>query len=206
MTAPVFVLICGINGAGKSTLADALAERPALSRVPFLNPDRLAAGYRQAEPSLTRAAADFRALRHVAGEVRRLIGLRRSFVSETVGANIAYRRHVENARSAGFIVRVYFIGLRSVEQSIARVAIRVRMGGHTIPQADIRRRWPAVHANLGWFAEHANTLTVYTNAIDGGLPRVIAQVQAGIVEHLERDELPDVTLALDRLVRLGGAP
>ncbi len=139
MTAPVFVLISGINGAGKSTLADALAQLPALARVPFLSPDRISAGYLQGDPTLTRGAADIRALRQVAREVRRLIANQQSFVSETVGANIAYRRHVENARSAGFFVRVYFIGLRTVEQSVARVALRVRMGGHSVPEAV---RWP----------------------------------------------------------------
>ena len=89
MTPPVFVVVCGINGAGKSTLADALAASPELAGVPFLNPDRLSAGYRQIDPALTREMADIRALRHVVQEIHRLIAGRQSFVSETVGANAA---------------------------------------------------------------------------------------------------------------------
>jgi len=148
VTRPVFVVVCGINGAGKSTLADALAGSPELARLPFLNPDRLSADYRVADPALSREAADIRALRHIAGEIRRLLAALPSVVSETVGANAAYRRYVEAAKTAGYLVRLVFVGLRSAEQSIARVALRISLGGHSISTPDIRRRWPAVHVNL----------------------------------------------------------
>jgi hypothetical protein len=61
VTQPVFVVICGINGAGKSTLADALAASSDLAGLPFLNPDRLSAGYREVDAALPREAADIRA-------------------------------------------------------------------------------------------------------------------------------------------------
>ncbi len=193
MTRPVFVVICGINGAGKSTLADALAASSDLVGLPFLNPDRFSAGYRKVDATLTREAADIRALRHVAQEIRRLIAGRQSLVSETVGANAAYRRYVESAKASGYLIRVVFVGLRSAEQSIARVALRVRMGGHSIQEADIRRRWPAVHANLTWFATHADILDVYANADDGAAPRIIARLRAGQIEYLDPAVLPEVT-------------
>ena len=103
-------------------------------------------------------------MRFIAETIHRLLASRQSFVSETVGANAAYRRYVESAKAAGYLVRVVFVGLRSAEQSMARVALRVSMGGHSIPTPDIRRRWPAVHANLTWFAAHADMLDVYANA------------------------------------------
>ena len=196
MTRPVFVIVCGINGAGKSTLADALARSPDLAGLPFLNPDRLSASYRVADPALSREAADIRALRHIAEEIHRLLATRQSFVSETVGANAAYRRYVEGAKAAGYVVRVVFVGLGSAEQSIARVALRVSVGGHSIPTPDIRRRWPAVHANLTWFATHADMLDVYANAEDGAAPRVIARVRTGQIEMLDETALPSVTEAL----------
>ena len=201
MTRPVLVIVCGINGAGKSTLADALALSPDLSGLPFLNPDRLSASYRVSDPALSRETADLRALRHIAGEIHRLLAAQQSFVSETVGANAAYRRYVEGAKAAGYLVRVVFVGLCSAEQSIARVALRVSIGGHSIPTPDIRRRWPAVHANLTWFATHADMLDVYANAEDGAAPRVIARVRAGRIEMLDTTALPSVTEALAPLPR-----
>jgi predicted ABC-type ATPase len=125
-----------------------------------------------------------------------LIAGRQSFVSETVGANAAYRRYVESAKASGYLVRVVFVGLRSAEQSIARVALRVSMGGHSIQEADIRRRWPAVHANLIWFATHADILDVYANADDGAAPRIIARLRAGQIKYLDPAALPEVTKVL----------
>ena len=99
------------------------------------------------------------------------------------------------------MVRVVFVGLRTVEQSVARVALRVRMGGHTIPELDIRRRWPTVHANLAWFAAQADMLDAYANADDGIAPRIIARVCAGRIEEFDRAALPELTRALDTLPR-----
>lgn len=198
---PVLVIVCGINGAGKSTLADALARSPELAGLPSLNPDRLSASYRVVDPALSREAADIRALRHITGEIHRLLATRQSFISETVGANAAYRRYVDVARAAGYLIRVVFVGLRSAEQSIARVALRVSVGGHSIPTPDIHRRWPAVHGNLTWFATHADMLDAYANDEDGAAPRVIARVRAGRVEMLDEAALPSVTEALVPLPR-----
>ena len=77
----------------------------------------------------------------------------------------------------------------------------VSVGGHSIPTPDIRRRWPAVHANLTWFATHADMLDVYANAEDGAAPRVIARVRTGRIEMLDETALPSVTEALAPLPR-----
>jgi len=43
----------------------------------------------------------------------------------------------------GYRVILYFLALPDVETAIARVAERVRQGGHHIPEATIRRRFAA---------------------------------------------------------------
>ena len=59
------------------------------------------ASYRVADPALSRDAGDIRALRSIAGQIHQLLACRQSFVSETVGANAAYRRYVQGAKAAG---------------------------------------------------------------------------------------------------------
>ena len=44
-------------------------------------------------------------------------------------------------RSAGYRVKLLFLSLASEEEAIARVAMRVRQGGHNIPPEVIRRRF-----------------------------------------------------------------
>ena len=50
---------------------------------------------------------------------------------------------------AGYTIAFVFIWLPAVEQAIARVAARVREGGHNIPETTIRRRYKQGIQNFG---------------------------------------------------------
>lgn len=50
-------------------------------------------------------------------------------------------RTIKLAQDNGYYIRMYYIGLGSVEESIERIANRHRKGGHTIPEEDVRRRY-----------------------------------------------------------------
>ena len=56
---------------------------------------------------------------------------------------IGYLRHIAQWRVQGYRINLFFLSLPNVEIAIARVAERVRQGGHDIPQAVIRRRFAA---------------------------------------------------------------
>jgi predicted ABC-type ATPase len=43
--------------------------------------------------------------------------------------------------SLGYEMELHYLWLSNVDQAIARVRRRVRMGGHDVPVADIRRRF-----------------------------------------------------------------
>ena len=67
-----------------------------------------------------------------------------------------------------------FLWLPSVEFAIARVADRVRMGGHDIPSEIIRRRYHAGLRNFfTLYRPLATTSRVYDNSVEP-LPRLIA--------------------------------
>ena len=63
-------------------------------------------------------------------------------VVETTLATLTHARRVRAWREAGYRVELVYLRLPSVEHSIARVARRVAEGGHGIPEADLRRRFP----------------------------------------------------------------
>jgi predicted ABC-type ATPase len=46
-------------------------------------------------------------------------------------------------QSTGYRVSLWFLALPSAEAAIARVAERVRQGGHGVPDEVVRRRYPA---------------------------------------------------------------
>lgn len=195
---PTFLILGGINGAGKSTTAAIYAEQPQFQGVPILNPDRITADIIAANPGIDPRSADFQGLRRFREAMDQHLAARESLIAETVLANLAYRTLCRDAQASGYVVGVVFVCLRSPEESIARVALRVSKGGHNVSETDIRRRWPKVHENLTWFAQHADWVQVYDNSGDGLAPRHIATVRQGTVTIHDAEALPLVTEALRR--------
>jgi predicted ABC-type ATPase len=52
-------------------------------------------------------------------------------------------RRFRRLRNAGYRIVAFFLWLPSVKLAIARVANRVKQGGHHVPESDIRRRFAA---------------------------------------------------------------
>ena len=63
-------------------------------------------------------------------------------------------------------VMIWFCGLSSPEQHIARVKARVAVGGHDIPEAKIRERYPAALENLIALMPYLVHLQVYDNSTE----------------------------------------
>ena len=61
---------------------------------------------------------------------------------------------------------LWYAGLASPEEHIARVAQRVSRGGHDIPEATIRRRWRHSRQNLIALLPALTELRVYDNSAD----------------------------------------
>jgi predicted ABC-type ATPase len=55
---------------------------------------------------------------------------------------------ISGLRKSGYDVILFFLWLPSAEMAVARVASRVRQGGHDVPAATIRRRFQAGLRNL----------------------------------------------------------
>jgi len=146
------IIIAGPNGAGKTTFARSFLPQEA--QCPrFINADLIAAGLSPFAPE----AAAFKAGRLMLAEIAACVRRGDSFAFETTLAGLAYVGRVKQWREQGYHVSLFFLRLPDAEIAIARVAERVRQGGHDIPEAVIRRRFTAGLHNL----EHA-----YQSAVD----------------------------------------
>ena len=105
----------------------------------FVNDDLIAAGLSPFQPE----AAAFRAGRLMLEEIARHAAENRSFAFETTLSGLTYVRMIAGWRAAGFTVKLIFLSLATPEEAIARVAMRVRQGGHDVPAETIRRRFAA---------------------------------------------------------------
>ena len=146
------IIIAGPNGAGKTTFARSFL--PAEAQLPrFINADLIAAGLAPFAPE----SAAIKAGRLMLQEVAQAAHRGESFAIETTLSGLGYLRHIEQWRAQRFRVSLFFLTLPNVETAIARVAERVRQGGHDIPATVIRRRFSAGWRNF----EHA-----YRDAVD----------------------------------------
>ncbi len=163
MTAPPRVLmIAGPNGAGKTTFARAFLPNEGQCKR-FINADLIAAGLSPFEPERVALQAG----RLMLDEITRAVADRKSFAVETTLSGLGYLRQIRAWRAAGYFVRLVFVSLPSAEIAIARVKERVQHGGHSIPEAVIRRRF---EAGLKNFEQHykaaVDSWTLYDNSGD----------------------------------------
>ena len=130
------VIIAGPNGAGKTTFAREFLPTEAACPI-FINADLIAAGLAPFQPE----TAAFRAGRIMLQEIISNVNQSQSFAFETTLSGLTYARMIPRWQHAGYRVKIVFLSLNHADEAIARVAMRVRQGGHSIPTKIIRRRF-----------------------------------------------------------------
>ena len=135
---PIAVLLGGPNGAGKSTAAPSLLKG-ALHVTEFLNADLIARGLSPFDPDGAALAAG----KVMLSRMDVLASQRISFGLESTLAARTLAPRIRDLIVAGYEFHLVFLYLPSADQAIARVADRVRHGGHDIPEETIRRRYAA---------------------------------------------------------------
>lgn len=132
------IIIAGPNGAGKTTFARSFL--PAEAQCPrFINADLIAAGLSPFAPE----AAALKAGRLMLQEIAECTQRGDSFALETTLSGLTYLRHIREWHTLGYHISLFFLALPTAEAAIARVAARVRQGGHNIEPDVIRRRFDA---------------------------------------------------------------
>ena len=79
-------------------------------------------------------------------------------------------------------VRIWYVGLESVELHIARVRSRVAQGGHDIPEAKIRERYDRSRWNLIGLLPNLAELKVFDNTAESN-PRTGSWPEPKLLLH-----------------------
>jgi len=171
---PLAVVLAGPNGAGKSTTAPYLLK-DALAVEEFVNADTIAQGLSAYRPD----AAAVTAGKVMLERLRALASMRRDFAFETTLSGRSHARWLRELQASGYRTHLIFLSLPSADLAVARVADRVRRGGHHVPDAVVRRRFAAGLRNLFSVYMHAvDAWTIYDNA-DVDSPRLVASRAVG---------------------------
>lgn len=133
-----YTIIGGVNGVGKSSFTGVLKERSTDLGV-IVDVDKITA-----ELGGNALAGGKAALRKISECIDKGI----SFTQETTLSGRKTEATAKQVRDLGYHVRLFYIGLDTAEESLSRIANRVKRGGHDIPQDDVVRRfagrWEAV--------------------------------------------------------------
>ena len=132
------IIIAGPNGAGKTTFAREFLPNEAACMT-FVNADLIAAGLSPFAPEILAIKAG----RLMLEMIRDYVLKGESFAFETTLSGRGYARAIPEWRALGYHVKLIFLEMPNAESAIARVAERVRQGGHGIPEVIIRRRFEA---------------------------------------------------------------
>lgn len=167
---PHVFVIAGPNGAGKSTAAPALL-RDLLEVAEYVNADLIAQGLSAFD---TQSVA-FQAGRVMLERLHQLAARRRHFAFETTLATRGYLPWLRGLQADGYAFDLAFLWLPSPDMAVARVAERVRSGGHDVPEEIIRRRYGRGLDNFfRLYRPQADRWWLLDNASAGGGQRLIA--------------------------------
>ncbi len=161
MARAVLYVLAGVNGAGKSSIGGHLLEQAGLT---WFNPDAFAREL-MADTGCDQATANHHAWAESVRRLDQAIAEGRTHAFETtLGGRTIAEKILAATRTHD--VMVWFCGLASPELHIARVRARVAAGGHAIPEATIRERYPRAQRNLITLMPHVTHLQVYDNSAE----------------------------------------
>jgi predicted ABC-type ATPase len=177
------VIVGGPNGAGKSTTAPLLL-RGALAVNEFVNADPIAQGLSHFRPESVAIEAG----RVMLSRLRALAQAREDFAYETTLAGRGFARWLRALRASGYRAHLLFLSLPSADLAVARVAERVKRGGHEVPEPTVRRRFAAGLRNFfGIYRSSVDSWQVYDNSLVMG-PRLIAWAESAGAERVLDDQ------------------
>jgi predicted ABC-type ATPase len=169
--APVCTILGGANGSGKSSIYLALV-------LPgrFVNADVAARSLDALHPERVSVAAGKLVLR----ELDQLMAVRDSFVYETTLSSYQSIDLMQRAREGGYEVNLAYVILRDADLHVERVASRVAVGGHDIPEATIRRRYRTSMDRLSNAICLADGTSIFDNSSLSG-PMLLVQIANGAI-------------------------
>lgn len=178
---PQVYIIAGPNGSGKTTFASRFL--PKYADCPsFINADTIARGLSGFSPD----AVALRAGRILLEQIESYASRNVDFAFETTLSGINYLARLKSLKERGYAIHIFFLWIPDVRLSLARIASRVKRGGHGIPEKVVRRRF---HKGIENFFKHYRPILdswmLFDNSAD--TPQDIAEEKQSELRIFNRD-------------------
>lgn len=148
-----YTIIAGVNGVGKSSFTGVLKHERNLGTV--IDIDQI---IRQ------EASGDIlNGSRLGVAQIDECLQNSQSFSQETTLSGHHILKTIQLAKSSGYNIRLYYIGLNTAEESIMRIKNRVQKGGHDISETLVIRRFDKRFADLNKIISDCDEIQFYDN-------------------------------------------
>lgn len=159
---PHYIVFAGVNGAGKSTLFASRAWQDEALNFPMarVNPDEIAVrlGLDQ-----TNEFDQLQAGKEAIRLANRYFAQKKSFNQETTLAGHSALMRMKKARTLGYRVIMFYVGLENAALAEERIAHRVAIGGHNIDAETVHKRFDASLTNFQKALDICDNVWVYDN-------------------------------------------
>ena len=148
-----YTIVAGVNGAGKSSLTGVLrTEMTNLGKIVDVDKMIVKCGGNVIEGGK-------KSIELIDECLQKEI----CFTQETTLSGHRILNTVKKAIEKGYYIRLYYVGLNSVEESLVRIENRVKKGGHNIPDSDVKRRFNKRFEDLVAILQYCDEATFYDN-------------------------------------------
>lgn len=155
----IYTIIAGANGVGKTSLYQILESSDDLGER--INTDEIVSSKGSWKDKLLQ----LKAARTAISLLNQYISNEVTFHQETTLPGNVILKQIKKAKAKGFQIRLYYVGVESVDVSLARVAKRVTKGGHGIDEDTIRKRFEAMPDQLKNILPLCDTASFYDNTV-----------------------------------------
>jgi len=173
-------IVGGPNGSGKTTFVKRFLPNYVHVRN-FINADDIAQGLSPFNyPSM-----NIKAGKLMLNLIDEYISKGLPFGFETTLAGKKWIRLIDDLKSNGYTVYIFFLDNVSVDLSISRVKYRVEAGGHAIPEDTMRRRYIRCRNNfINIYKDKADYWFLFDNSRD--IPDLVANCERGLLNIAQK--------------------
>jgi len=176
MENPKLLIVAGPNGSGKTSVTNRILKHEWIEGCEYINPDNIA---RDVFGDWNSPDAVMKAARHATAAREECIANGRSLIFETVLSAPDKISFIQQAKSEGYFIRLFFIGTDTPQINAARIAHRVMTGGHDVPISKIVSRYYKSIANCSLLVPVVDRLYVYDNSVDDVFPQLLFRTSNG---------------------------
>ena len=173
---PRLLIIAGPNGSGKTSVTSKILQHDWVEGCVYVNPDNIARdvfGDWNSPDAVLKAA-------NLAAQMREdCLSKKESLLFETVLSAPDKLDFIHRAKTAGYFIRLFFVGTDSPAINASRIARRVMKGGHDVPIAKIVSRYTKSIANCASAAKITDRTYIYDNSVEYADPTLLFRVNDG---------------------------